>query len=335
MFQRIHPFTSLAVILLAAAPVMAIAGFPLAAAAALVAAHAFVWLEFKKYTSQFQFGMMVLTAVALGILLDLRYSTWPLLTLSLLMASTAGVARQAFMQRFTYVNLLWADSGLALLGLALFGLAIRATEFTADLWLAPIFPIASSLILTAGYVQDARQIRKSTRFGYRIQAGMEAMDFELPDQEGKLVKLSDFRGKHPLLLIFVRGDWCPGCHMMLRTYEHNRQRFMDKGVHVVAIGPDDIEVNRDMVSRIGVRYLMLSDASQQVSDRYGVVYNNPVLEAGIDYAQGIPLPASFLIDTDGMVRYVSRPDRVGEFLDPSLIFSVLEQLPTAAIPAWN
>lgn len=314
---------------------MAIAGFPLAAAAALVAAHAFVWLEFKKYTSQFQFGMMVLTAVALGILLDLRYSTWPLLTLSLLMASTAGVARQAFMQRFTYVNLLWADSGLALLGLALFGLAIRATEFTADLWLAPIFPIASSLILTAGYVQDAWQIRKSTRFGYRIQAGMEAMDFELPDQEGKLVKLSDFRGKHPVLLIFVRGDWCPGCHMMLRTYERNRQRFMDKGVHVVAIGPDDIEVNRDMVSRIGVRYLMLSDASQQVSDRYGVVYNNPVLEAGIDYAQGIPLPASFLIDTDGMVRYVSRPDRVGEFLDPSLIFSVLEQLPTAAIPAWN
>jgi peroxiredoxin len=335
MFKRIHPFTSLAVILLAAGPVAALSGFPAVAAAVLVVAHGFVWLEFKKYTSHFQFGMMVLTATALGILLDLRHSTWPLLTFSLLLASTGGIARQAFMQRFTYVNLLWADTGLALTGLALYLLAIHGAAFSVDLWLAPIIPIAAPLLLTAGYVQDAQRIRKSTRFGYRVQPGMQAIDFELPDQDGNLVKLSSFQGKHPVLLIFVRGDWCPGCHMMLRTYERNRQRFMEKDVHVVAVGPDDIEVNRDMVERIGVRYRMLSDSTQHVSDRYGVVYSNPVLEAGIDYAQGIPLPASFLIDASGVVRYVSRPDRVGEFLDPTLIFGVLDQLPTATVPAWN
>jgi peroxiredoxin len=105
-------------------------------------------------------------------------------------------------------------------------------------------------------------------------------------------------------------------------------------VHVLAIGPDDISVNKDMVQRIGVKFRMLSDDKQAVSGRYGVVYSNPVIEAGLDYAEGIPLPASFLVDAQGIVRYVSRPDRVGEFLDPELIFGVLEQLPKVEA-AWS
>lgn len=334
MLKRLHPFTSLSAILTGLALLLAPLGFPVIAIGILVAAHAFVWIEFKKYTSHYQFGMMVLTAVLLGAVLDLRHSTWPLLTLSLLSSASGGVVRQAFMQRFTYVNLLWADTGLVLLGVAGFGAVVLGTSFGAELWLAPLLPIAAPAILTAGYVQDARRIRRSTRFGYRVQPGMRAIDFELPDQEGRPVRLSEQLGRHPVLLIFVRGDWCPGCHMMLRTYERNRRRFLDKGVEVIAVGPDDIAVNSDMVSRIGVSYRMLSDNTQEVSDRYGVVYNNPLLETGIDYAKGIPLPAAFLIDAGGVVRYVSRPDRVGEFLDPALIFGVLDQLP-ASTPAWS
>ena len=93
---------------------------------------------------------------------------------------------------------------------------------------------------------------KHTTFGYKVQVGHPAPDFELPDQTGALVRLSDHRGKHPVLLIFVRDDWCPGCHIMLRTYERNSLRFMEKGVHVVGIAPADIGVNKDMVQRIGV-----------------------------------------------------------------------------------
>ena len=96
-----------------------------------------------------------------------------------------------------------------------------------------------------------------------------------------------------------------------------------------------MDVNQDMVERIGVGYKLLSDSEQRISQHYGVVYNNPIIESAIDYAKGIPLPASFLVDKDGVVRYVSRPDRVGEFLDPALIFGVLDQLPQAGEPAWK
>lgn len=334
MFHRLHPFTALGFLLLALSPVFIAVDQPLAAVGLMFLAQVFAMLEFKKYTSQYQFALILFSAMSMGIFLDLWHMRWPWLTMGMLCASTAIIARQAFMQQFTYVNLLWVDSGLAVVSLGCYLTAVRDQAFAWDLWLAPLLPIGGALFLTYCYVQDARHIRKRSRFGYRVQVNTPAPDFELPDQDGHVVRLSDLRGT-PLLLIFVRGDWCPGCHMMLRTYERNRARFLEKGVHVVGIGPDNIEVNRDMVARIGVGYKMLSDDAQEVSGRYGVVYNNPMLELNVDYAQGIPLPASFLVDRDGIVRYVSRPDRVGEFLDPELIFGVLEQLPPTAQPAWN
>ena len=335
VLTRIHPFTSLAVLLLLASAVPLLLGEPLLMAGMLVLAHGFVQLEFKKYTSNYQFTLILLTALAIGIALDLRYSTWPMLTLAMLLSGTAIIARQAFMQQFTYVNLLWVDSGMSVAAAGLYALAVSGQPFAWDLWLAPLLPIVGALGLTFSYVQDGFRIRRSTRFGYKVQVGQPAIDFELPDQTGQMKRLSELTGKHPVLLVFVRGDWCPGCHMMLRTYERSRARFAEKGVHVVAIGPDDIEVNRDMVARIGVGYSLLSDNDQEVSGQYGVVYSNGLLEVGVDYAQGIPLPASFLIDADGVVRYVSRPDRVGEFLDPELIFGVLAGLPGNPVPAWS
>lgn len=335
MFSPLHPFTALGALLTVVAPILFVGDQPEAGLVALFLAYGFTLLEFKKYTSNFQFGMLLISGTALGIALDFRFTDWPWLTLALFIAASATIARQAFMSFFTYVNWLWVDTGKAILAVALYGIAIWGTPFSWELWLLPVVPLACATGLTFSYVQDAYHMRKRTRFGYRVQHGKQAPEFELPDQEGKSVRLSDYRGKHPVLLIFVRGDWCPGCHMMLRTYERNRSRFMEKGVHVLGIGPDDISVNKDMVQRIGVSYRMLSDDGQHVSTQYGVVYNNPVIELSIDYSEGIPLPASFLVDKDGIVRYVSRPDRVGEFLDPELIFKVLNEIPEPVQVAWN
>ena len=335
MFARIHPFTTLGLIFGATAPLFILLGQWEVALLMLVFAYIGATLEFKKYTSTFQFVLMVASAISLGIVLDFHHGTSPLLTLALALASMATIARQAFMQQFTYVNLLWVDSGAAVVALAIYLYAVHGLDFSWSLWLPPVLPIAAALFLTGAYVQDARHIKRRTRFGYKVQAGKPAPEFELPDENGVLVKLSDYRGKHPVLLIFVRGDWCPGCHMMLRTYERSRAKFLEKGVHVLGIGPDNISINKDMVQRIGVGFKMLSDDAQAISGQYGVIYDNPVMEMSVNYAEGIPLPASFLVDSDGVVRYVSRPDRVGEFLDPSLIFSVLEQLPATGRPVWN
>ncbi|MFZ1330923.1 MAG: peroxiredoxin family protein [Flavobacteriales bacterium] len=335
MFQRLHPLTVLGYILLVASAVPLAMGFASIAALLFFLAYGFALLEFQKYTSNYQFALLLLSGAALGIVLDLHYQHWPLLTFAMLFAASATIVRQRFMRFFTYVDLLWVDTGKAALAVLFFVLAVWNTPFIWDLWLLPIIPLTAAVGLTISYVQDARHMKDLTRGGYRVQVGKPAPDFELPDQNGDLMRLSDMRGKHPVLLIFVRGDWCPGCHMMLRTYERNRKRFKEKGVHVLGIGPDDISVNLSMVQRIGVGYRMLSDDKQEVSGQYGVVYSNPLIEHMVDYEKGMPLPASFLVDANGIVRYASRPDRVGEFLDPELIFGVLDGIQPDPDLAWT
>lgn len=334
MPKNIHPFTSLGVLLVLAAPVCFTLGYAQVGIVLLMLAYGSSGLEFKKYTSDFQFAMLLLSAGALGIAIDLGHNEWPSMTAALCLAGFATIARQKYMPQFTYVNLLWVDSGIALLSATLYLLSIWDSPFIWHHWLPPLLPIVGAVGLTASYVQDGLRIRSQVKGGYRIQIGSISPDIELPDENGETVRLSDYRGKHPVLLIFVRGDWCPGCHIMLRTYERDRQTFLAKNVHVLGIGPDDISVNKDMVQRIGVGFRMLSDQGQRTAKQFGVVYNNPAIEIAVNYAEGIPLPASFLVDIDGVVRYISRPDRVGEFLDPKLIFSVLETLPNAD-PAWS
>jgi peroxiredoxin len=193
-------------------------------------------------------------------------------------------------------------------------------------WILPVPALIFAAIFVWGIIKDKKQLLSSTMKGYRVAIGMPAPPFTLPDQDEKLVSLSDFHGDRHLLLIFVRGDWCPGCHMMLRTYQKEAERFKSKNIFVLSIGPDPVGVNREMVERLNLDFKVLSDAGQKIAMTYGVQleeYDNAFAEK---YEEGIPLPASFLVDKTGVVRYVSRPDKVGEFLNPSLIFPIIDKL---------
>ena len=329
MFKHRHPLTWISVVLSVAGIFTSLNSTSVLGPVLLAFAQCCALKEFKSYTSRFQFGMIVVSGVALGIMLDFRTGFHGAATGAMLLSALAIVLRQAYLPVFTYVRFRLMEPVLiALAGVLLLG------NWTDGMfsWQADILPLAnfgSACFLSVSYLQDTAKMKQHARNGYKVRTGMPAPDVVLPDQDGNSVRLADYRGKHPVLLIFVRGDWCPGCHMMLRTYERNHEKFKARGIHVLGIGPDSVDVNRDMVERIGVGYKLLSDVGQQTSKRYGVVYDNQALELMVDYAEGIPLPASFLVDIDGVVRYVSRPDHIGEFLDPTLIFGVLDQLPAA------
>ena len=127
-----------------------------------------------------------------------------------------------------------------------------------------------------------------------------------------------------MLLLFVRGDWCPSCHIMLRTYQKNREKFQEKNVFVLAIGPDPVDVNKQMVTSLGLEFKILADIKQEVVKLFGVQMQDSNFM--VKYEAGVPMPASFLVDKSGVVRYTSRADRAGDFLNPNKIFDVLATL---------
>jgi|GEM_PF-295896 len=324
--RKIHKATALAAVLAVAAITCMIAGYSVIAGVLCLLAFFAAIKELPVYTSYFQFIMIVGASIILGLTIDLPNENFPLTTFSLLLLAFVAMGRIAFFRFFSYTSYTWFEPLLLFLGFATY--LVSNILYLHD-WKGYVFPLPILIfdaVFTWGTLKDKNQLLKSARGGYRVQIGKEANEFELPDQDGKITRLSDFRNKRHVLLIFVRGDWCPGCHMMLRTYEKNNDKFQSKNVLVMAIGPDPVGVNRGMVEKLGLDFKVLSDEGQETAMVYGVQlkeYDNDFAEK---YEEGIPLPASFLVDKDGIVRYVSRPDKVGEFLNPSLIFPVVEQL---------
>jgi|SRR6218665_1201658 len=326
--KKIHKGTTLAVVLDLAALICVFTGYyPVAAGLALVAYFAAI-KEIAMYTSWYQFSMVYTSSALLGLSLDLPFQHLPFFTLALLITAFGSIGRITYFCKFSYTGYPWFEPSLFAVSTLIYLFANLAGYYDWKGWALPLPVLVFSGVLGWGIVKDKRQLLAKTMGGYKVQAGKIASDFELPDQDGNLVRLSDFKNKRHLLLVFVRGDWCPGCHMMLRTYEKNNAAFQKKNVFVMAIGPDPIGVNRDMVQKLGLDFKVLSDEDQKIAMDYGVQmkeYDNSFSEK---YEVGIPLPASFLIDKQGIVRYVSRPDKVGEFLTPSLIFPIVEQLPS-------
>jgi peroxiredoxin len=282
--------------------------------------------EVSKYTSWYQFFTVFFSALVVGISVDKNWQTFPLLTITVVIAAAGSILRIVLFRLFCHTRYTWFEP--VMLGLSIVLYFIANIYFPSG-WQGWVFPLGVIFLLgvfTVGVLKDEKQLLGHKLGSNKIAIGKEAPDFELPDQDGNRVSLTNYISKRNLLLIFVRGDWCPGCHMMLRTYERESKKFQTKDILVIAIGPDPIGVNREMVLKLGLDFKVLSDPGQRTAMQYGVqlsIYENDFAEK---YEEGIPLPASFLIDKKGFVQYVSRADRVGEFLDPRTIFPIIDKL---------
>ncbi|MFI5164172.1 MAG: peroxiredoxin family protein [Bacteroidia bacterium] len=281
--------------------------------------------EFMRYTGYYQFAAFFVALLSLGISIDNIFHAPPYITLSLMLIFLASHFNILFRSRFSEGDHLWMGAVLWGFSLLLYfygnislGSGWREWVFPVPVYLFCTYFTGKSIVegkMTVNYVSNKKLIH---------EAGKAAPDFCLRDYEGIEVKLSDYTGKRDVLLMFVRNAWCPSCHIMLRTYQRNKEKFKEKNVLLFAIGPDVLEVNKQMAIDLGIDFKVLSDEKQKTAMDYRV--HLPSEFVGEQYAEGMPLPASFLIDKKGIIRYSSRPDRIGEFFNPETIFPVLESL---------
>lgn len=326
---RIHIYTTLGVVLTLTGLFLIPSALPILALVYCCLSYFVSIKETSAYTTWFQFIAVFFATLSLGIALDQRFhdfSRFPWFTITMFFIAWGSIGRIVFLPTFTLTGYKWWEPLMMILALG--GIVISNVFLDAgwEGWVFTLPLFAFQALLAWGIYKDMKQLGGHALKGYAVQVGTKAPDFFLPDQNGHMVSPAQYRGKRHLLVIFVRGDWCPACHMILRTYMKHSEKFRQKGIFCMAIGPDEVGVNREMVIKLGLDFKVLADDKQRTAMQYGVQlesYDNDFAEK---YDEGIPLPASFLIDKDGIVRYVSRPDRVGEFLDPSRIFPVLEQL---------
>ncbi|MFC9929967.1 peroxiredoxin [Streptomyces sp. NPDC127190] len=128
-----------------------------------------------------------------------------------------------------------------------------------------------------------------------IQVGDKAPDFELKDNHGRTVKLSELRGEKNVVLLFYPFAFTGVCTGELCELRDNLPKFSDRDTQVLAVSNDSIHTLRVFAEQEGLEYPLLSDfwPHGNVSRAYGV----------FDEDKGCAVRGTFIIDKEGVVRW--------------------------------
>ena len=130
----------------------------------------------------------------------------------------------------------------------------------------------------------------------KLMKGDMAPDFALMDQNGNVMKSSDFRGKK-LLLYFYPKALTSGCTAQAQEVSAARGALATQGIEAAGISPDMPEVLKKFDNKHELNFPLLSDADHSVSDAYGV-WGEKNMYGKI--FNGI-IRSSFLIDENGRI----------------------------------
>jgi peroxiredoxin Q/BCP len=127
-----------------------------------------------------------------------------------------------------------------------------------------------------------------------IDVGAVAPDFSLPDQDNKIHRLSDYKGK-TVVLAFYPADMTAGCTLEARGLTGALPEFNKRGVQVLGVSVQDVNSKKQFCDKEGIKYPMLADVGKSVSRSYGVLSD-----------RGLAQRVSFVIGPDGRIAAVDR-----------------------------
>ncbi len=168
----------------------------------------------------------------------------------------------------------------------------------------------------AAYEAMVAELARSGFIEHVLPVGAPFPDIALPTAEGDLARLADWWRRGPLVVTFFRGEWCPYCRLMLAALEQALPEIEALGASLVAVTPETGGRALAAKHRHGDRYDVLSDVDCGLGLDCGVVFQAPavyrdmLLSYGDDLAARhgndawfLPVPATFVLDRDGIVRW--------------------------------
>jgi peroxiredoxin len=141
-----------------------------------------------------------------------------------------------------------------------------------------------------------------------VETGSEAPEFDLAVDDDTRVRLSDYRGRRNLLLVFHPYAFTPVCEDEARDLQENLPAFDSAETDVVLVSCDAAPARRAWKQLLGLTYTLASDfwPHGEAARAYGV----------FDERRGVPIRGTFLIDKSGIVVWslVKESSRRGELV---------------------
>lgn len=156
---------------------------------------------------------------------------------------------------------------------------------------------------------------KTVKEAKGLQVGDTVKDFSAINLHDSTFTLSEALKKGPVVVIFYRGQWCPVCNKHLSHLQDSLQMIYEKEASVIAISPEQSEFLKRTAEKTHASFSLLYDEGYKISDMFDVTFKpatmttimyNTLLGANLkkantDDSQRLPIPATFIIGTDGKI----------------------------------
>lgn len=129
-----------------------------------------------------------------------------------------------------------------------------------------------------------------------LSVGIKAPDFELPDQDGNIVRLSDLKGER-FILYFYSKDMTSGCTKEACGFKELYPQFREKGVRIIGISKDSVSTHKKFEEKYGLPFTLLSDVDKKVIMEYDVLKEKNMYGKKVI---GV-VRTTYLIDENGVI----------------------------------
>ena len=161
-----------------------------------------------------------------------------------------------------------------------------------------------------------------------LTTGTTAPDFSLPTKTAdgpKQIKLSDYRGKQPVLLLFVPMAFTGTCTEELCSVSQSLGRYTSLNAAVLGISGDNPFAQEAWAQKEHIEFPLLSDYEHKVAAAYDVAYETFLPQFGLDMG-GVAKRSAFLVDRAGIIQYAECNDDARILPDFDAIAAKLQTL---------
>jgi peroxiredoxin len=172
-----------------------------------------------------------------------------------------------------------------------------------------------------------------------ITVGDKFPFFSLPNVVGTAINSEDLLQQGPLVVSFYRGGWCPYCNLELHAYQAILADIRALGADFVAISPQLPDESLTMVAKGNLAFEVLSDTGNSLAEHLGLVFEVSSKVVDLYRSMGydleringnvrwtLPIPATFVIDSDNSVVLASANADYTRRLEPSAVLEALRAL---------
>jgi len=184
----------------------------------------------------------------------------------------------------------------------------------------------AAVVLVAGAAYQFYCTYGARQVPEQLRRGQPLPEFTALDEAGNPLHTRDLRGT-PVVMIFVRGNWCPFCSRQVKNLTRYYKDIVDLGARLVIVTPRPQETTQRVAEFFNVEFEFWLDESLAATRKLGLLLESAVPKDYYpEYGSDTTWPASLVIDAGGVIRYVELSKHIIDRPNPKTLLRELRKV---------